>query len=279
MQFVVVNTVGRAQALYRALKEQLGRDERLICLHSRFAYQHRREKEKQLMEWLKGGKRPLLLVATQIIEVSLDISCDRMFSELCPIDALAQRAGRLHRGAAEPDGHRLSVFPVAGPEPYVDHNQPLPYMERTWQLLQDGLPVSYGWVREACDRVYHDATLGLADLPRLFRECTLFGPNHDEVRFSEDQGKLYRPRQIVMPTIDVIPEAVLEEQGEEGLNPIYLAPVPVWWVGKSHREGLGLFYLHSRGSRTWLVCRLPYDLEIGFHEEALGQPLPGYVLD
>jgi CRISPR-associated endonuclease/helicase Cas3 len=280
VQFVVVNTVGRAQALYRALKGQLGREERLLCLHSRFAYQHRREKEKRLLEWLERGERPLLLVATQIIEVSLNISCDRMFSELCPIDALAQRAGRLHRGAAKPDGHRLDIFPVAGPEPYVEgRNQPLPYMERTWQLLQNGLPVSYGWVREACDRVYHDATLGLADLPRLFRECTLFGPNHDEVRFSEDQGKLYRPRQIVMPTIDVIPEAVLEERGDEGLDPIYLAPVPVWWVGKSNREGLGLFYPHSRGSRTWLVCRLPYDPEVGFHEEALGQPLPGYVLD
>jgi CRISPR-associated endonuclease/helicase Cas3 len=280
VQFVVVNTVARAQALYRALKEKLGEGERLVCLHSRFAYQHRRQKERQVMAWLKEGGGPLLLVATQVIEVSLDISCQRMFSELCPIDALAQRAGRLHRGAAQPDGHELVVFPVHGPEPYLERrDQPLPYLERTWELLQDGLAVSYGWVREACDQVYHDASLGLADLPRLFADCTLFGPSHDEVRFSEEQGKLYRPRQVSMPTIDVIPQAVLDQMGEEGLDAIYLAPVPLWWVGRSNREGLGLFYPHSRGSRTWLVCRLPYDVEVGFHEESLGQPPPGYVLD
>ncbi|HXG41399.1 MAG TPA: CRISPR-associated helicase Cas3' [Dehalococcoidia bacterium] len=280
VQFVVVNTVGRARALYRALKEKLGADERLVCLHSRFSYQHRRQKERRVMDWLKEGAGPLLLVATQVIEVSLDISCQRMFSELCPIDALAQRAGRLHRGGADPDGHELVVFPADGPEPYLERrDHPLPYLERTWGLLQDGLAVSYGWVREACDQVYRDVSLGLADLPRLFAECTLFGPSHDEVRFSEEEGKLYRPRQVAMPTIDVIPQAVLEELGEEGLDPIYLAPVPLWWVGKSNREGLGLFYTHSRGSRTWLVCSLPYDQETGFHEEALGQPPPGYVLD
>jgi len=283
VQFVVVNTVARAQALYRALKQELGNDERLICLHSRFAYQHRRDKERQIMDWLNRRERPFLLIATQIIEVSLDISCDCMFSELCPIDALAQRAGRLHRGAAEPDGHRLVVFPIVSAEPYVENvagrNQPLPYLGCTWNLLQDGLAVSYGWAREACDQVYGDVSLGVADLPRLFEACTLFGPNHDEVRFAEDEGKLYRPRQLSVPTIDVIPQAVLDQLGEQGLNPIYLTPVPIWWVGKSNREGLELFYPHCQGSRTWLVCCLPYDVEVGFQEELLGQPPPTYVLD
>lgn len=280
VQFVVVNTVARAQALYRALRGALGEGQRLICLHSRFAYQDRRQKERQLMEWLERGERPILLVATQVIEVSLNISSDRMFSELCPMDALAQRAGRLHRRAAEPDGHRLVVFPVASPEPYMlGRNQPLPYMDRTWALLEDGLAVSYDWARRACDQVYADATLLTADLPQLFADCTLFGPGPDEIRFSEEEGRLYRPRQVTMPSLDVIPHVFIERLGQAGLDAIYLAPVPVWWVGKSNREGLDIFYPMSCGSRTWLVCRLPYDAEVGFDEGALGLPPVGYVMD
>ncbi|GBD14670.1 CRISPR-associated endonuclease/helicase Cas3 [bacterium HR25] len=280
VQFVVVNTVARAQGLYLALRENLGEGERLVCLHSRFAYQHRRQKERQVLEWLRSGQRPLLLVATQVIEVSLDISCDRMYSELCPVDALAQRAGRLNRGAAEPDGHELVVFPVSSPEPYLERRgEPLPYLTQTWELLSDGLAVSYAWAREACDRLYRDATLGVADLTPLFRRCTLFGPGPDEVRFSDEQGKIYQPRRVTMPTFDVIPQAVLDTLGEEGLDSLYLTPVPLWWLGKSNREGLGLFYPHTRGKRTWYICRLPYDEEVGFHEEAMGQPPEGFVID
>lgn len=280
-QFVIVNTVRKAQAFYRALKERLGEEERLWCLHSRFCYVHRRNKERTLLERLKRGERPLLLVATQVIEVSLDISCDRMFTELAPMDALGQRAGRLHRGAAQPDGHELWVFPINEPQPYcVRHNrEPLPELQRTWDELINGIAVSYGWLRERCNGVYNDARLGMAQLDELFAICTLFGLNYDEVRFSEEEGKAYRPRDIVMPTIDVIPHAVLEELGDDGCNPLYLAPVPVWWVGRSNREGLGLFYPHTVGRREWLVCRIPYDAEIGFVEEQMGAPPSGVVID
>lgn len=280
IQFVVVNTVARAQSLYLALRKRLGEEERLVCLHSRFAYQHRRQKERRVLEWLRRDQRPLLLVATQVIEVSLDISCDRMYSELCPVDALAQRAGRLNRGAADPDSHELVVFPISAPEPYLERRgEPLPYLAQTWELLNDGLAFSYAWAREACDRLYRDITLGVADLPALFRRCTLFGPGPDEVRFSEEEGKIYRPREVSMPTLDVIPQAVLDALGEEGLDSIYLTPVPVWWVGKSNRERLGLFYPHTSGKRTWYICQLPYDEQVGFYEEALGEPLQGYFID
>lgn len=233
------------------------------------------------MELLQQRVRPLILVATQVIEVSLDISCDRMFTELAPMDALGQRAGRLHRGASEPDGHELLVFTVQDPQPYcMPHKrEALPELERTWLALKDSLPVSYGWLKECCDEVYADAQLGMAQLDELFKTCTLFGLNYDEIRFSEEEGKVYRPRDIVMPTIDVIPQAVLDELGDEGCQPIYLAPVPVWWLGKSNREGLELFYTHSVGKREWLICRLPYEAKVGFAEEQIGSPLQGVVID
>lgn len=280
-QFVIVNTVRKAQAFYRALRDCIDDDERLWCLHSRFCYEHRRKKEQRLMDLLNQRVRPLILVATQVIEVSLDISCDRMFTELAPMDALGQRAGRLHRGAAQPDGHELLVFNIQDPQPYcIPHKrEPLPELERTWDVIQDNLPVSYDWLKKRCDEVYSDVRLGMAQLDELFKACTLFGLNYDEIRFSEEEGKVYCPRDIVMPTIDVIPQSVLDELGDEGCQPVYLAPVPVWWLGKSNREGLELFYMHTVGKREWLVCKLPYDEQIGFAEEQIGLPLKGVVID
>lgn len=280
-QFVVVNTVRKAQVFYRTLKERLGVGEHLYCLHSRFCYAHRRDKERILLEQLKQDARPVLLVATQVIEVSLDISCDRMFTELAPMDALGQRAGRLHRGAQQANGHELIVFSVNEPQPYcVRHTrEPLPELDRTWAALTDGTNISYLWLRERCNEIYADAKLDIAQLDRLFAVCTLFGLNHDEVRLSEEEGKSYQPRDLVVPTIDVIPEAVLEELGAGGCSPLYLAPVPVWWIGRSNREGLGLFYPHTSGKREWIICRLPYDAETGFAEEGLGLPPQGMVID
>ena len=284
-QFIIVNTVYKAQQFYRSLRKWLGEeavhDKRLWCLHSRFCYAHRREKEKQLLQLLSCGMRPLILVATQVIEVSLDISCDRMITELAPIDALGQRAGRLHRGARRPNGHELVVFTINEPQPYcLPHKRdPLPELQRTWESLEDGLHVSYKWLREKCDKVYADARLGIAQLDRLFHICTLFGLNYDEVRFSEEEGKAYRPRDIVMPTIDVIPQVILDEMGDEGCNPLYLAPVPIWWIGRSHRERLGLFYLHQVMKREWLICNIPYSVETGFAEEKVGFPPSGVIID
>jgi CRISPR-associated endonuclease/helicase Cas3 len=280
-QFVIVNTVRKAQAFYRTLRERVGKSEHLWCLHSRFCYIHRREKERRLTELLRSDCRPLILVATQVIEVSLDISCDRMLTELAPIDALGQRAGRLHRGAADPDGHELYVFSIEDPQPYVISRtkQPLPELERTWNALEDGLEVSYGWLRSRCDEVYADAQLGIAQLPNLFETCTLFGLNYDEVRFSEEEGKVFRPRAIVMPTVDVIPESIFKEHGNDGCRPEYLAPVPAWWIAKSNRERLGLFCTHTVGKQTWVICRVPYCEDIGFDEESLGLPSSGEILD
>ena len=280
-QFVIVNTVRKAQAFYQALSERLGEQERIWCLHSRFCYAHRRAKERTLLERLGRRERPLILVATQVIEVSLDISCDRMFTELAPMDALGQRAGRLNRGATQPDRHELLVFPITEPQPYcVRHNrEPMPELQRTWDKLVDNLAVSYGWLRDRCSEVYHDARLDMAQLDRLFEACTLFGLNHDEVRFSDEEGKAYCPRDIVMPTMDVIPYAVLKELGDDGCSPLYLAPVPVWWIGRSNQEGLGLFYLHKVGKQEWLICKIPYNEATGFEEDCIGVPLSGVVID
>jgi CRISPR-associated endonuclease/helicase Cas3 len=85
-----------------------------VVFHSRFTQEHRQQKETYcLQQYGKPNSKadplrpPSLLVATQVIEQSLDVDFDVLISDLCPIDLLIQRMGRLwrhdrdHRGAAE----------------------------------------------------------------------------------------------------------------------------------------------------------------------------------
>ena len=101
---VICNTVARAQSLYDALREaQLVPDEDLILFHARFPFSHRKAIEEEVLARFDktGAQRPerAIVVATQVIEQSLDLDFDAMISDLAPVDLLLQRAGRLHRHA------------------------------------------------------------------------------------------------------------------------------------------------------------------------------------
>ncbi|QAY71395.1 CRISPR-associated helicase Cas3' [Xylanimonas protaetiae] len=109
---VVRNTVKRAQETYRALAAELGDDATL--LHSRFLAGDRKVREAALVEQLgpppeggTRGKRPrrLVVVATQVVEQSLDVDFDLLVTDLAPTDLLLQRIGRLHRHE-RPADHR-----------------------------------------------------------------------------------------------------------------------------------------------------------------------------
>ena len=98
---VICNTVARAQVIYRALQEaQLVPEDDLALFHARFPFAWREAIEQRVLaRFGKGDGRPFksIVVATQVIEQSLDLDFDFMITDLAPIDLLIQRAGRLHR--------------------------------------------------------------------------------------------------------------------------------------------------------------------------------------
>ena len=105
---VIVNTVRKAQAVADRLKEKLPGFEVLV-FHAQFLMPDRAEKEKRLMERIGKRSTPaqrdrLIVVGTQVLEQSLDVDFDILATELCPMDLLLQRIGRLHRhpGRARP---------------------------------------------------------------------------------------------------------------------------------------------------------------------------------
>jgi CRISPR-associated endonuclease/helicase Cas3 len=101
---VVVNQIKRAMAVWRRLNDS-GRKAQL--LHSRFNMADRVRIEQSIVQKpLKGT----ILVATQAVEVSLDVSFDRCFTELAPIESIMQRFGRCNRYYNAPQPAPVSVF-------------------------------------------------------------------------------------------------------------------------------------------------------------------------
>ena len=103
---VLANTVASAQKIFRALQADAPPDTALFLFHARFRAERRQEIEDQIVRLFGKGPnggtnsdRPprAILVATQVVEQSLDIDFDVMLSQVAPIDLLLQRSGRLHR--------------------------------------------------------------------------------------------------------------------------------------------------------------------------------------
>lgn len=95
---VGVNTVHTGQQVAGALKEYIG-SEHTILIHSRFTALDRLNKEEKIMRELDvaGRKKSIAVVATQVLEVSLDLDFDTIVTEPAPLEALIQRFGRVNR--------------------------------------------------------------------------------------------------------------------------------------------------------------------------------------
>jgi CRISPR-associated endonuclease/helicase Cas3 len=127
---VVCNRVKRAQELYKEIKAAgLVPEEDLILFHARFPFARREEIEKSVLGKFGKGEngernsnRPKksIVIATQVIEQSLDLDFDYMVSDLAPIDLLIQRAGRLHRhtknDSTRPQRLRTPTLLIAFPQ-------------------------------------------------------------------------------------------------------------------------------------------------------------------
>lgn len=129
---VIRNTVARAQHAYELLSERLDVDVSLA--HARFLACDRARIDGELLR--RYGKlgapagRTGVVVATQVVEQSLDVDFDLMVTDIAPIDLVLQRVGRLHRhhrGDGEsnrPEGLREARLFITGVMPGVAPDGP-----------------------------------------------------------------------------------------------------------------------------------------------------------
>lgn len=164
----VCNTVDRAIALFQAVRpEAEARGYRCNLLHARFLPEDRLTKEQWVLEHF-GKEAPAetkaLLVATQVVEVGLDISCDCLLTEIAPVDALVQRAGRCARWG----GHgEVQVFAVERSAPYEQD-----LVAKTQAVLQADTGAALTWerVKTWVNRVLNERYHAILSGNRLYEE-------------------------------------------------------------------------------------------------------------
>ena len=128
---VIRNTVSKAVATWSAVQEAgagpllMQAAEGPALHHGRFAVEDRRLLDESVDSALAPGKDRAqggcIVIGTQTLEQSLDIDADLLISDLCPMDVLLQRIGRLHRHELpRPEGFELAQAMVLLPEDGLD---------------------------------------------------------------------------------------------------------------------------------------------------------------
>jgi len=207
---VYANTVARATAYYRLLSDVR---EDVTLYHSRFTEPHKAGKERAIREMLGADGVGGVAIMTQIGEMSLNISAPVMVSELCPIDRLAQRTGRMSRFSGT-TGSLHVIRPVRDgvlyPAPYGtlvrgDGWQSSDALLRTDEQLVEGQRLTKVDFRERTNAVYNEP-ISFSDeaqnnrkaLDDEFQRHWLIGPrtsrDEDETRTARWQSRVIPPQ-------------------------------------------------------------------------------------
>ncbi|MDR3665910.1 MAG: CRISPR-associated helicase Cas3' [Ignavibacteriaceae bacterium] len=177
---VVCNRIEKAQNIFELLQKYLP-DQDILLLHSRFKRIHRNKKEKLLIGLDKTGNptkffntsnKSCIVVSTQVIEVSLDISFDILITEAAPLDALIQRFGRINRVRTEHTIGKLKpVFVITPPESIQDAK---PYdwdiLKKSFGALPDNCILEESNLQKKIDQVFSKMDLVTIETHSIFKE-------------------------------------------------------------------------------------------------------------
>ncbi|WP_319764145.1 CRISPR-associated helicase Cas3' [Maridesulfovibrio sp.] len=125
------NTVADAVAARDCLIEEFQLPEKdVILFHARFTGLDRMKIEQQVLDLFGKESEPeqrsgKILIATQVVEQSLDLDFDQLLSDLAPMELMIQRAGRCHRHFRDfrPQGYESPLMKVLMPDPVDDPNE------------------------------------------------------------------------------------------------------------------------------------------------------------
>lgn len=263
------NTVREAQLAYRAIVQMAGSVEHLL-FHSRFRGCDRSEIEQAVLARFGKGAPPggRVLIATQVVEQSLDLDFDELHTDLAPVDLLFQRAGRLHRHErSRPPGFEAPRLVVHCPS------------DNDADALRFG-PSSYVydvatlWIANRALKAR--ATLGLPDDIRVLVEETyhpesraallrLGGPRLGELEQKRQdvlEGKRAKAKQCCIPSTTADPTGVGTLDDDEDAVQAFTRDgrsatvLPFSWDGRGARslersQGPDVWSLGSEGPLAW----------------------------
>lgn len=134
---IILNTIRQAKDVYDRVVQKIKstnfnfNDENIILFHSQFTLDEKNEKRKKIEDLFNNPKpedeiEGKILIATQVVEASLDLDADILYTEIAPMDALVQRMGRVLRrykeGFALPDDSEPNVHVLVFEDGYESGN-------------------------------------------------------------------------------------------------------------------------------------------------------------
>lgn len=244
---VVVNNVKDCQELARNLADLAP-----VCFHSKFIMADRAKKEKEVNE-------ARLAVATQVVEVSLDIDYDWMFTECAPPDAIVQRAGRVHRKRERECDSRIFIYRPGDTARKIYERQVSELLDRSFECFRD-LPenATESNLQQLVESVYADfkledsedyrQALGAYETAQRKRLAIY------DSRVTDEDLQKEITRLTTYQQVDVIPECYAEKAlaSRPRDRRWFELKMPLWYVKK-----------HSRNCDGIAFCEMEYDSELG----------------
>lgn len=168
---IVCNRVKSSQDLYDELSDIFPNVKKML-IHSRYMRGQRIELENILKKEFDNSEGACIVVATQVVEVSLDISFDVMITDCAPLDALIQRFGRVNRRRNNNTiGKFKDVYVIA---PHDSESDAKPYLlkvlKSSYDVLPDGELLLERNLQSMLDVVYPDAQFMNLDIEFIYAE-------------------------------------------------------------------------------------------------------------
>ena len=268
---IIVNTINKAIELYKFLKNE--GVEKVNLLHSRFEQEDRSEKERDIKEFSKQKDESGIWITTQIVEASLDIDFDMLYTEMSTLDSLFQRFGRCYRSrkyeGKEPN-IKIHIKETSG----VGYIYDKEIHQKSIELLQDynGQILEEKTKIDLVDKLYSKEMLQDTDFYKKFNEAFRVLDNIIDYDTSKnDAQRILRN----INNIDVIPKIIydnnlnlFEEYSKESdkkkkyelkrrIDKLFIS------ISSSNKKKLGNLIIECPYIKEKYIIDTKYDNEIG----------------
>lgn len=252
---LVCNQVQRAQKLYERFISDYPEVPKML-VHGRFKRGKRNQLENDLRNIYNRSPVACLVVSTQVVEVSLDISFDLMITECAPIDALIQRFGRINRiRAVDTIGHFKPIYVL---KPPAESKDARPYesevIQRTFDALPNGELMKEKNSQVLIDKIFSSSKFVDIDLYSVF---------------TDGRWKIkelwHHPKSELLEILDIDSVTCIEENDQalyetSPYSEQSKLEIPVSYQTIASRG----FHQSKVGSRPFIIPSKAYDSELGF---------------
>lgn len=259
---IVRNRVAHSQQTYIEMKAMFP-EIPILLLHSRFKRGTRNEREELLMKWNKKRNKACIVVSTQVVEVSLDISFDLMITDCAPIESLLQRFGRINRiRTFKTIGKYKRIYVLAPP---ADRKDAMPYqlniLQKTYEILPDRKILREHTIQKLIDTVHPTLNVISIDAASIFENGEF-----NSLFKLQNQAKSVLFEELGIMSTNVILDIDVEEYMTANTERRTMLEIPVIYYSIQKLE---LAQLKDLSHRPFIISSDVYNDEIGLDMEML----------